>query len=1459
MAQKTTFSLFHECAHSLSISLRFALFVSLLMLPGMASAQPTDWEEQLSTALQLQQDHCPQEKIYVHTDRTMYEPGESIWLAGYLVGHDQLRSSALSDVMRVDLINPAGTVVRTISLGNMDDLYTGDFVISPDWPGGVYQLRAYTNYLGNFGDDWVFEKEIIVQKQTQPNFLLTMEFEREAYGPGDAVRAFLEARDQRGQYLINSLLQAELKIDGQRLGTMEFQTNRVGTATIEMLLPEDLQSSDVSLSVRVEEGGLNGQITKRPSVVLDDIKLQFLPEGGDWVASLPTRIAFIAKDAFGEPADVSGVITDAYGTEVMQFRSLHDGLGSVQVPAGVHWPLTAELKEPIEGNRRYPIPNPIMGQWQMQLDYEGGSELELEVHSLVAEELRIAIRAAGHLSSHTLQIEPGEQQFRLPVDELPLGIAQVTVFDQAMRPNWERLVFLHADRQLDLTITANKEQYQPFEAVALEFSLADELGKPLGGQLSISVTDDRIHTLADDKQPNIKAQLLLCSELRGEVHEPNFYFDPEEELATEALDLLLMTQGWRRFHWRQLLQYQEEDWVAEVQHPAETYQVVGQVYYDGQWVSGAKISVAGRDYITQTDETGQFILPAGSVGPNPEVEARFRGMRGQQMLTAGMPVALSAPYQPGREVMPANRTLTDAWQDNVTNDLIGVVVQSEPMPEPVPVQQEMEIERQEQFMIADEEVALLDEVVVTGYGVSAKQNSAQLSASVVPVQSVDGLSVDLDLKDRVAGLTIANPYHSRLQFYSSRVFYSPDYRQYQADQPKPKDERSTLYWNPKVTVSENGKGQVEFYAASAMSTYRVIAEGFTSSEQLLHQETTFTVAPPVSIQTTVPPYAAFGDTLHLPIVVQNTTQEKQVATIIAASSESSLNLIQSELPEHIELAPGESQRYVTAWAVNGQPAEVTLGLSILGADWESNTYYPITLLSKGFPSQASLSGQEKEAHYQLMINDPIPNSITAELQLFADLSGELLAGVESMLQEPNGCFEQTSSTNYPNIMVLRYLQEQGQMEESIRRRATELLQRGYNRLAGFEVPTGGFSLFGHGTGSPVLTAFGLLQFYDLQEVWPHVDQDMLARTEAWLQEQLAQRSFTGTIDDGYLIWALSRGGQRVYTQQLRILTQVAQQQGDPYQLALAAHLNQLYGRSDEAGELTKELVAKFSSDAFAGNHQSPSLSHSQGQSVPVELSGWAVLNAIDQRYPLPEIAPMVEFLSQHRSGGGRFGATPATVMALKALTAYERYQARPKTDGSLHVTINDVLVETIEYSRDAPARIYLDGLGQYFAEGSNTIELSYGDSPHALPYTMDIRWQTTVPNNHEQAPLQLVAQLMESNVAISGNVRYQVAVRNTRGETAYAPMVLVGLPAGLSWQSHQLKELMDTNQFDYYELRDQYLVIYMEELTAGETRLLNFDLIATVPGVYQAPAATAYLYYFDEAKTWVAGPSIHIQ
>ena len=154
----------------------------------------------------------------------------------------------------------------------------------------------------------------------------------------------------------------------------------------------------------------------------------------------------------------------------------------------------------------------------------------------------------------------------------------------------------------------------------------------------------------------------------------------------------------------------------------------------------------------------------------------------------------------------------------------------------------------------------------------------------------------------------------------------------------------------------------------------------------------------------------------------------------------------------------------------------------------------ITVLSPYFPVETSISGSRNGA-FSFSIINPVPKSARAQLVVYLDIIGDVMNGVEGMIRQPYGCFEQTSSATYPNVMVLKYLKESGKSNAEIEARAMDFIKEGYKRLISFETSKGGFEWFGHTPPHETLTAFGILEFTEMKEVFDGVDQKMLDRTK----------------------------------------------------------------------------------------------------------------------------------------------------------------------------------------------------------------------------------------------------------------------------------------------------------------------------------------------------------------------------
>ncbi len=429
----------------------------------------------------------------------------------------------------------------------------GSFLIKSDYAGGIYKLKAYTSWQTNWGEEAFFTKEITVQKVITPRLLLKLDFEKKAYGAGDTVSAKLKVTDLNDRKTTGSIAKSTVRIGGIAVQTLENET-AAGEATVQFRLPHDLNTSDGILQVVVTDKGTEESITRSIPIVLHRISISFYPEGGDMVENVPAKVAFEALNEFGKGADVSGNIVDEKGETVASFESFHFGMGAVSFTPQPGARYFAKITKPQGDSTLHPLPQALKSGYTLHLQSKTTGRLKWNICMPENGTVVLAGQSNGQLHyNQQLTLTKGINTVEVDTKNFSAGTAVFTLFDGKNREVCERLVFLNADKGLNIKIEPDKEVYDPGEYAKVNIVTTDKDGNPVSANIGLAVVDEQLLTLADDKQDNLISYLLFSSELKGRIHEPYFYVDPAEPKAAEALDYLMLTHGWRRFSWTEVL------------------------------------------------------------------------------------------------------------------------------------------------------------------------------------------------------------------------------------------------------------------------------------------------------------------------------------------------------------------------------------------------------------------------------------------------------------------------------------------------------------------------------------------------------------------------------------------------------------------------------------------------------------------------------------------------------------------------------------------------------------------------------------------------------------------------------------------------------------------------------------------------------------------------------------------
>lgn len=296
--------------------------------------------------------------------------------------------------------------------------------------------------------------------------------------------------------------------------------------------------------------------TSTPTPAVKDFFVQFLPEGGDLVNGLSTQIGVKAVSDLGSGVQLEGKIIDDQGTQVAVFKTYRFGLGAFAFTAQSGRTYQAELT--YQGLvKKFPLPKALEKGYSLQITQRPPNQLSINVRSNIPNGLKDAV-VLGHVRGENIFSFSNSEgldklSLNIPTDSIPEGIAQFTLFSSKGEPLCERLVFIdNPAERAKLSINTDKTTYGPRQKVTVNLQLKNAAGTPLQGLVSATVTDKQSVYWAKYGQ-DIRSYLLLQSDLPGYIEDPAYFFNEENATRRQLLDMLMLTQGWRRFSWKEVL------------------------------------------------------------------------------------------------------------------------------------------------------------------------------------------------------------------------------------------------------------------------------------------------------------------------------------------------------------------------------------------------------------------------------------------------------------------------------------------------------------------------------------------------------------------------------------------------------------------------------------------------------------------------------------------------------------------------------------------------------------------------------------------------------------------------------------------------------------------------------------------------------------------------------------------
>jgi uncharacterized protein YfaS (alpha-2-macroglobulin family) len=697
------------------------------------------------------------------------------------------------------------------------------------------------------------------------------------------------------------------------------------------------------------------------------------------------------------------------------------------------------------------------------------------------------------------------------------------------------------------------------------------------------------------------------------------------------------------------------------------------------------------------------------------------------------------------------------------------------------------------------------------------------------------------------------------------------------------DFTETLYWHPALVLN-GGKADVSFDLCDSLGAFEVTAFAHTLDGRLGSATRTITSRLPFTVQPRTPLEVTAGDKIDIALAVTNNTGRARAAHV-GVTDHANLAPLGAMPSGEVSVPPETSVRRLYRFQPKVQEGTATLAFTGrtdgFPADSVRTTF---RIVPEGFPIVAAHSDLlEKSATTELTLPPTwIKGTLKCQVQVYPSTLADLQKGLESLLREPCGCFEQTSTSNYPNLLILKYLKESDQANPALERRARELLDRGYQKLTSFECTNParqakeGYEWFG-GTAPAheALTAYGLMEFRDMAAVH-EVDPAMLKRTQQYLLNQRdgkggfkrnprALDSFGRApehVTNAYIVWALTESGKDDdITTELNNLHGQAKTSKDPYFLALVANSLINRAKTADAVVLLKQAAQLQKEDGHLDAEQT-SITGSGGRDLQIETTSLAVLGWLKANPGEfnSSVQKAIRWIGQQRGGYGGFGSTQSTILALKALILYTKANKKTPESGELRLFVGDKQIAAQPFAAGAtePLTLSVPDAETTLKPGKNAVRVEI-TGKNAFPYTLTWSYQTHQPASAEKCPVKLSTKLDRVEAREGETVRVNVHVENASGKGQGMTVAILGLPGGLTIPEDmkQLKDYMlppkdgQRPLLSYFEIRGRELVLYWRDLAPDQKIELPIDLICRVPGEYSGPASRAYLYYNADLKHWV--------
>ena len=536
------------------IGLSCSLLLLLAFIPKF-----DDPIDKIVASLQKWTDANPQEKVYVHMDKPYYALGDTIWFKAYVTVGTKHQLSALSGSLYVDLISDQDSLVKSLKLPIITGMAVGDFELGDDLREGSYRIRAYTQWMRNAGPDYFFDHTFTVGEIANDNMVTKVDYQYKDAGSKQVLVATVNYADDAGKAISDKDVRYQIFINRENVFSRNAKTDAQGHLVIN--IDNDKHVNLSGAYIRTVIAGANNQVIVRnfpikANLIQSDV--QFFPESGNLVNGLSSHVGFKAVGIDGAGINITGKVVDETNAEVADIETTHAGMGSFLLKPQAGKTYTANVSFADGSTKKIVLPKAIDDGYVLSVFQPNKDSILVRIGASAnqvsaGQSVSFIAQTNGDvIFASPIKITKAATTIWLEKKSFPTGITQFTIFNSAGDPLNERIAFIRGNDLMKLNLKSDKSTYKKKEPITLSLNAKDSKGAGTGGSFSVSVIDETKVPIQESDESTIYSNLLLTSDLKGYIEKPNYYFTGETEDIDKALDNLMLTQGYRRFTWKEV-------------------------------------------------------------------------------------------------------------------------------------------------------------------------------------------------------------------------------------------------------------------------------------------------------------------------------------------------------------------------------------------------------------------------------------------------------------------------------------------------------------------------------------------------------------------------------------------------------------------------------------------------------------------------------------------------------------------------------------------------------------------------------------------------------------------------------------------------------------------------------------------------------------------------------------------